>query len=192
MQRQHTLCSYLANSRRRPPPNYVDYSQWLKWGGAATPPPPRCDLSPTWSKTVMPNVNAKSLKMAVKMTSEQFTVVKNWLTSEAQNTLKPTSSGALSRTPPGELTAIPQIRYSWWEGGSLSGREPPSQDPHPCSRPFGPRASALCSMSPLTTAAVEALTADTERVMTTRRLVRPLCTSVKPQWPRAAHYACIA
>ena len=28
---------------------------------------------------------------------------------------------------------------SWWEGGSL----PPHQEPHPRSRPFGPRSSAL-------------------------------------------------
>jgi len=28
---------------------------------------------------------------------------------------------------------------SWWAGGSL----PPPQEPHPCSRPFGPRCSAL-------------------------------------------------
>jgi len=32
--------------------------------------PPRCDLSPTRSKTVIPNVNAKSLKVVVKMTGE--------------------------------------------------------------------------------------------------------------------------
>ena len=44
------------------------------WGGLSPTCPGLafrcCDLSPTWSKTVMHNTNAKSFKLTVKMTGE--------------------------------------------------------------------------------------------------------------------------
>ena len=44
------------------------------------------------------------------------------------------AAGASCRTPLGELAALLQT-LSCWGGGSL----PPPQEPHPRSRPFGPR-----------------------------------------------------
>ena len=59
----------------------------------------------------------------------------------------PFAAGAPPRTPLGELTALSHTP-SWWGGGLL----PPPQEPHPRSRPFGPRPSALeaSSLAPQT------------------------------------------
>jgi len=46
--------------------------------------------------------------------------------------MKRNSSGAQSRTPAGELTAIPQTP-NWWGGGSL----PLPQEPTPAEGPLG-------------------------------------------------------